>query len=156
MLLQMDRPWSTLTYHQTNVLEPPLLKFRITSILSSNWCKDIEIWWLKLSLVKKTWFFFSFCTSQLLAKTAPVLKHIALLAGCYWSTVSTSHVCSEAGLGRPRPKPPAGPPKFRYLHFTGLSGPKIVISPSSENADFEWISSILLSMDRPWSSLNYY
>ena len=56
-------------------------------------------------------------------------------------------VYGETGLGRRRPKPPAGPPKFRYLHFTGLSGPKIRILHLSENADFKQIFSILLEAD---------
>ena len=57
-------------------------------------------------------------------------------AGRFRGTVSTSHVCDEAGLGRRRPKPPAGPPKFRYLRSTGLSGLNIGVLPSGENTDF--------------------
>ncbi len=52
-------------------------------------------------------------------------------------------VCIEAGLGR-----------CRNLHFTGLSGPKIGILPSSENTDFKRISSILLSLNRPWATIS--
>ena len=108
-------------------------------------------WWKKREII------LYISTSQFPAQTAPALEHIAW-DNRYWGVPSLQAmcVCIEAGLRRRRPKPPAGPPKFRYLQFTGCSGPKFVILPSSENADFKRISSILLPMDRPWCRSSFW